>query len=167
MSQAPESTNEQSEQSAGRARGGQKGNLNAVTHGLRALDRRLRQRSWREIDSRTAEGKQALAFRDDALARKGGDSCPYYIKVEIKLATFDYFRLLHVQAYLNSDAQRRGTPVNRRRHVLGRLHEQYTAIEARFTSRLDRLNLDSSAPGLDLARRLALEQLQNNGGAAK
>jgi hypothetical protein len=158
---------EQTEQSEARARGGQKGNLNGMVHGLRALDRRLRQRSWREIDSRTAEGRQALAFRDDALARKGGDACPYYIKAEIKLATFDYFRLLHVQAYLNSDAQRRGTPVNRRRHVLGRLHEQYTAIETRFTSRLDRLNLDASAQGLDLAKRIQFEQLQNSGGAEK
>src|SRR5262245_53823924 len=149
---------EQTEQRMKRAKGGQPFNLNAWKHGQTALDRRLRAVGWRTIDGRTAEGKEALAFRDEAIKAKGGDACPFHVRLEIKLATFDLFRLLHLQAYLIADTNRRGTPVNRRRRVLSPLHQQYSVIEQRFNSRFEKLNL--KAPKLDLARQIQLEQLQ-------
>ena len=87
------------------------GNVNRVKHGLHALDARLRGRNLGAIDKRTSEGREALAYAEDALKRKGDATCPPYLKAEIKLATFDFFRLLHLQTFLVSDINQRGTPV--------------------------------------------------------
>jgi len=62
-------------------------------------------------------------------------------KVEIRLAAFDLWRLLHLQTFLVADAS--PTPisaepvVNRRRRELRRIHERYDAVDARFLRRVE------------------------------
>jgi hypothetical protein len=125
-------------------------------HGIHTRDWRLRARGLAGIDGRTAEGREALAWRDHALKAKGGVSCPHHVKVEIRAATFDLWRLLHVQTYIIADANQRGTIVNRRRRELPRIHEQYAEIDHRFMRRCEALDLDKG--GMDLARRLMMQQ---------
>jgi hypothetical protein len=132
----------------------QKGRRGYTMHGDHARDRRLRARGLAAIDGRTAEGREALAWRDAVLKSKGGAVCPLAVKVEIKLACFDLFRLLHLQSYFVRDANERGTIVNRRRRELPRIHEQYAEIDHRFSRRVEALELSKTAP-MDLATRLA------------
>jgi hypothetical protein len=122
-------------------------------HGRHTRDSRLRARGLAAIDGRTAEGREALSWRDAALKAKGA-SCPYALKVEIRLASFDLWRLLCLQTYLIADGNERGTIINRRRRELSRIHEQYDAINARFLRRCEALDLSKQAP-MDLAQRLA------------
>jgi len=75
-------------------------------------------------------------------------------KVEIRLAAFDLWRLLHLQTFLVADANQRRTVVNRRRRELSRIHEQYDAVDARSLRRVEALDLDKQ-PVMDLTRRLA------------
>lgn len=124
-------------------------------HSAHARNARIKARGLAAIDGRTAEGREALAWRDAAVKSKGGAACPYAIKVEIRLATFDLWRLLCLQTFLISDSNQRGTPVNRRRRELPRIHEQYDAIDSRFMRRVEALDLGKGNNGLDLARRLA------------
>jgi hypothetical protein len=58
-------------------------------------------------------------------------------KVEIRLAAFDLWRLLHLQTFLVADANQRRTVVNRRRRELRRIHERYDAVDARFLRRVE------------------------------
>ena len=85
---------------------------------------------------------------------KGGAACPFAVRTEIRLATFDLWRLLCLQSFLITDANQRGTILNRRRRELSRVHEQHDDIDARFMRRVEALDL-GKAPVLDLARRLA------------
>jgi hypothetical protein len=113
------------------------------------------------IDGRTAEGREALAWRDNPLRAKGGASCAYAVKVEIKLACFDLFRLLHLQSFLIADCNQRLTVVNRRRRELPGIHSQYDTIDARFSRRVEALELSRPTP-VDLATRLAEETRKRN-----
>jgi hypothetical protein len=135
----------------------QKASRHYVKHGDSRRQRRLRSRGLAALDARTAEGREALAWRDAALRAKGSASCPFAIKTEIKLATFDLWRLLCLQTFLIADSNHRGTIVNRRKRELSRIHEQYTEIDARFIRRVEALQLDK-APVMDLARRLQQAQ---------
>ncbi len=83
---------------------------------------------------------------------------PYAIKIEIRLATFDLWRLLCLQAFIIADANQRGTIVNRRRRELSKIHEQLSEIDARFLRRVEALDLGKGGTGLDLASRLAAAQ---------
>jgi len=124
----------------------QKGRREYQKHGDHTRDRRRRARGLAGIDARTSEGREkALAWREAALRAKGGASCAFAVKVEIRLATFDLFRLLHLQSYLVADANQRGTIVNRRRRELSRIHEQYDTIDARFSRRVEALELSKAA----------------------
>jgi hypothetical protein len=105
-------------------------------HGDNHRQRRLKARGLAAIDARSVEGREALAWYDAALTSKGGAVCPFAVKIEIRLACFDLYRLLHLQSFLISDANRRGTMVNRRECELSRIHEQYDAIDARFPAAL-------------------------------
>jgi hypothetical protein len=87
-------------------------------HGIHARDRALRRHGLDAIDTRSAPGRDAMAWHNAVLEAKGGAACPHAVKVEIKLATFDLFRLLHVQSYLIADCNVRGTIVNRRHREL-------------------------------------------------
>ena len=103
----------------------------------------------------------ALSWRANALRAKGGSNCPYAVKVEINQACFDYFRLLHLQSFLVADCNHRLTLVNRRRRELPTIHSQYDTIDARFSRRVEALELDKAAP-IDLATRLADETRKRN-----
>jgi hypothetical protein len=131
----------------------QKGARGYEKHGRYSRDARLKARGRAAIDARTAEGREALAWYDAALASKGA-ACPFAVKVDIRLAAFDLWRLLCLQSFMITDANRRGTIVNRRRRELSRIHEQYDAIDSRFMRRVEALELDK-IPVMDLARRLA------------
>jgi len=139
----------------------QKTGRSYVKHGRHARDARLRARGLAAIDRRSTEGKSALEWRDRALQAKGGASCPYAVAVEIKLATFDLWRLLHIQSYLIADATERGTIINRRRRELPGIHAQYAEIDHRFSRRVEALELSKTAP-VDLASRLAEETRKRN-----
>jgi putative ABC transport system substrate-binding protein len=90
----------------------------------------------------------------DAVIKVKGAACPYTVKVEIRLACFDLWRLLCLQTWMITDANMRGTPINRRRRELPAVHAQYDQIDARFMRRVEALEL-GKAPVMDLARRLA------------
>jgi len=125
-----------------------------LMHGDSSRERHLHKRGLDAIDGRTLEGREALAWREAALKAKGGASCPFAIKAEIRLTCFDYWRLLCLQSYLIADANQRGTPVNRRRRELPGIHSQYDLIDSRFLRRVEALDLGKGS-GLDLAPRLA------------
>jgi len=93
-------------------------------HGESHRERRLRARGLAALDARTAEGTEALAWHDAAIRSKGGAVCPFAIKTEIRLATFDLWRMLCLQSYLIGDANHREKIINRRRRELSRVHEQ-------------------------------------------
>lgn len=139
----------------------QKSRRSYEKHGDHTRSGRLRARGLAAIDGRTAEGREALAWRDNALKAKGGASCSFAIKTEIRLATFDLFRLLHLQSFLIADCNHRLTLVNRRKRELPRIHEQYAEIDHRFARRVEALELDKAAP-VDLASRLADETRKRN-----
>ena len=122
-------------------------------HGDSHRQRRLRARGLAAIDRRSAEGREAFAWYDAAIKVKGA-ACPYTVKVEIRLACFDLWRLLCLQTWMITDANMRGTPINRRRRELPAVHAQYDQIDARFMRRVEALEL-GKAPVMDLARRLA------------
>jgi hypothetical protein len=104
--------------------------------------------------------------RDDIVKLKGGPACPYHIRVEINLACFDLWRLLHLQTCLIADSNQRGTPVNRRFKELGNIHMQYDQIDARFMRRVESLELEKGQQ-LDLARRLTQAQGATNSGGVE
>jgi hypothetical protein len=126
-------------------------------HGIHARDRALRRHGLDAIDTRSAEGRDAMAWHNAVLETKGGKACPHTVRVEIRLATFDLLQILYVQSWIIIDANRRGTVVNRRRRELSRIHEQLDTINARFMRRCEALNLAKAQP-MDLARRLQLAQ---------
>jgi hypothetical protein len=126
-------------------------------HGRHVRDSAIKRRGLAAIDRRSVQGREALAWRDHAIKAKGGAVCPFAIKVEINAATFDLWRLLHLQTFLIADANDRGTIVNRRKRELSRIHDQYDAIDARFMRRCEALNLGKQ-PVMDLATRLRLAQ---------
>ena len=139
----------------------QKAGRSYVKHGTHTRDARLRARGLAAIDRRTAEGKSALEWRDNALRAKGDASCAFGAKTEINQATFDLFRLLHLQSLLIADCNKRLTVVNRRKRELPRIHEQYAEIDHRFARRTEALDLSKAAP-VDLAARLAEETRKRN-----
>jgi len=123
----------------------QKGPRQYQKHGDSHRQRRLCARGIAGIDRRSAEGREALAWYDAALTSKGA-ACPFAIKVEIRLAVFDLWRLLYLQSFMITDANRRGTIINRRKRELSRVHEQYSTIEQRFARRVESLGLDKGGP---------------------
>jgi len=85
-------------------------------------------------------------------------------KVEIRLAAFDLWRLLHLQTFLVANANPRRAVVNRRRRELPRIHEQYDAVDARCLRHVEALDLEKQ-PVMDLTRRLAQARVtQETGG---
>jgi hypothetical protein len=82
--------------------------------------------------------------------RKGGAGCPLHTRLEIDQAAFELWLLLALGETIARDANRRGTPLNRRRNVLPKIHEQYNAVAMRFARRCEGLELEKG--GLDLAR---------------
>ena len=131
-----------------------------VKHGDRMRQNRLRTRGLAAIDGRSYEGKIALNWQASAIKVKGGSACPHWLKVEIRLACFDLWRLLHLQSYVIADANQRGTIINRRRRELSKVHDQLSEIDARFMRRVEALQLDKRTGGSvpDLAQLLAQRQ---------
>jgi hypothetical protein len=126
-----------------------------IKHGDHYRQRRIRQRGMRALDARTQEARDALAWRAAATKAKGGAACPHWLKIEIRLACFDLWRLLCLQTYLISDANERQALINKRYRVLPSIHQQYNEIESRFARRVEALQLDKrTAGGLDLATML-------------
>jgi len=121
--------------------------------GRYARDARVKARGLAAIDRRSAEGREALAWRDAAIKAKGSASCPYLVKVEINLACFNLWRALRLQSWIIDDANKRRSIINRRRRELPRVHEQYDLVEGRFLRCIELLQLDKE-PVMDLARRL-------------
>lgn len=132
-------------------------------HGIHTRDRRLRERGRAAIDGRTAEGREAMAWRAAALKAKGGASCPAWIKTEIRLACFDLWRIFCLQTWLISDTGARGTVINKRHRVLPKISEQYDALDAKFMRRLEALELGRGGTGMDLAQRLAQARASKDG----
>jgi hypothetical protein len=69
-------------------------------------EKRLRTRGLAAIDIRSAEGREALSCMMRRLRRKAGAACPFAMKVGIRLAAFDLWRLLYLQTSLIADANR-------------------------------------------------------------
>ncbi len=103
----------------------------------------IKEQGLKVIDGRTREGKIANTWRRSALDGKGGRKCPYHVRNEIKLATFDLWLALHLQGHIIVDTRKRGTPINRRTGRLPKVHEQYDSTIARFDKRCERLAVDN------------------------
>jgi hypothetical protein len=116
----------------------------------------IRRHGYSAIDGRTYAGREAKRWRVSAMQQKGGASCPFHVKLEIDAATLDVWLMIELAEVIATDAKQRGTVLNRRAKVLPKLHEQYQAIAGRFSKRCESLQLEKG--GLDLARRLMLEQ---------
>jgi hypothetical protein len=99
-----------------------------------------------------------LDWQASVLKAKGA-SCPFHVRVEITLATFDLWRLLCLQAFIVADANERGAIINKRYRTLPGTHQQYNDIEARFFRRVELLQLDKASAGsLDLVSMLQAAQ---------
>lgn len=101
------------------------------------------------------------------MAQKGNGSAPLHTRQEIELATLDLWLLLELGSAIVEDARKRGAVLNQRRKELPRVHDQYNQVSIRFSKRCEALELDRGPGELDLARRLQLEAMQKQSGAAK
>ena len=138
----------------------QNGRREYQKHGDIYRQRLLKERGIDAIDGRTAAGKKAKAWRAYALEKKGGKACPIDTREKIEAGTFALWRALCLRSYIVADARRRGTPINKRRGTLPTINEQYDTAMNQWQRINDELELDK---GLDLARRLMLEQQANGG----
>ncbi len=138
----------------------QKARRDYQKHGDSHRERLVKERGIDAIDGRTRAGKQAKEWRRYALSRKGGQACATDLREKIEAGAFYLWRALELRAYIVMDARKRKTPINRRRGVLPKINEQYDLTMNQWEKINDSLELDK---GLDLARRLMLEQ-QNGGG---
>jgi hypothetical protein len=129
-------------------------------HGDSYRQRLLKERGTDAIDGRTRAGKQAKTWRRYALDKKGGKTCTVDVRAKIEAGAFYLWRALELMAYIVADARKRGTPINKRRGLLPAINEQYDTAMNQWQRINDDLELDK---GLDLARRLMLEQQANGG----
>lgn len=130
-------------------------------HGDSYRQRLLKQRGIHAIDGRTLAGRQAKTWRLFALSRKGGKECTIDVKAKIEAGAFYLWRALELRAWIVADARARGTPINKRRGTLPAINAQYDTAMEQWQRINDALELDK---GLDLARRLQLEQMQRASG---
>ncbi|MBI3065680.1 MAG: hypothetical protein HYY82_12200 [Deltaproteobacteria bacterium] len=137
------------------------------THGHFQRVKALRYRGVKAINGRTRAGREAKRWGTWAMAQKGNGSAPLHTRQEIELATLDLWLLLELGSAIVEDARKRGAVLNQRRKELPRVHDQYNQVSIRFSKRCEALELDRGPGELDLARRLQLEAMQKQSGAAK
>ena len=113
----------------------------------------IRVHGYNAVDGRTYAGREAKRWRAMAIEKKGGSACPFHIKVEIDGAMFDLWLMLELADVIAVDAKKRGAVINRKNRTLPKLHGEYAAIAARFSKRVEALDL-AKGGGLDLARKL-------------
>lgn len=132
-------------------------------HGDCRRIRRLKEAGIDAIDARSRPGREAKAWRAYALEKKraGGHPIDRDIRQRIDAATFYLWRALCLRAYIVADARKRGTVVNRRSGKLPGVNDQYDTAMNQFLKISGELEIDTG--GLDLARRLMLEQRASGG----
>jgi hypothetical protein len=131
----------------------------SLTHGDRRRLRLQKEYGLRAIDGRTRSGKQAIAWRDYAMERKGGKECPPGIKLKIVAGTFALWRALELCAFITDDHKKRGSLLNKRYRVLPSVNNKYDTAYEQWRRINDELQLDQE---LDLAQRLMLEHRQKS-----
>jgi hypothetical protein len=142
-----------------RPRGGQIGNQNHQTHGLTSLKRAVKVLGNRLIDGRTSIGKELARWRQDLIQDLGGNVSTQQLAV-IDIAVKNKLILDSIDAWMLAQP----TLVNKRKKMLRPIVLQRQQLADGLLRCMTLLGLERRIVELDLARRIQLEQMQQQNG---
>ena len=121
-------------------------------HGLNKRKRAIKKRGIDGIDARTAEGKDALKFRDRAISDLGGDQIPTLKKSIVEVATGERYLWRCGWTFILNELK--GNPINKRKKCFYTVAKDVLALGESLIRHAKDAGVERVAKTTDLASRL-------------
>ena len=141
--------------------GGQPGNQNALKHGLHKRIRNIKRRGLEAIDARTLEGRDALTFRENALADLGGKDISTTKKAVLDVAVGERFIWRSGWAFIMRDGGEKSI-INKRKRAFYPIIKDVLAVGDSLTRHLKELGLERLQKTLSLQDLLDRDNGEDN-----